>query len=205
MSMKKKFLALALAGMVAMPVVANATTIQPNKTVSGSLTQQPTSDLIVSGTVDRKDGSAAAGRIQVELPTAMSFSVDKLGQFQGPTNFEINNSGSEPVKVEILNFSEGLPNSGIEIVQKSSLEGQERTNGRQKVSLALDYKGTVVDLYNSKNGQTQVLCNRIEPKTVETINILGNAGTSTAASAAGIEDNGASEDFTVKFQISYAQ
>lgn len=204
MSMKKKFLALALAGAVAFPITANAT-VGGNKTVSGSLTQQPTSDLIINGTIDKKDGTAAAGRIQVELPTAMSFAVDKLGQFQGPSNFEINNSGSEPVKVEILNFSEGNPSGGIDIIQKSTLDGSEASKGRDKVSLALNWKTTTVDLFETKNNTKKVLCNRIEAGQVETINVIGNAGTSTAATASGIEDTGANEDFTVKFQISHAK
>ena len=201
MSMKKKFLALALAGMVAMPVVANATAGN-YKTIGGTLTQTPTSDLIVNGSIDRADGTAAAGRIQVELPTAMSFTVDKNGVFNGPSNFEIRNTGSEAVKVDILNFSESLPTSGIDIVGKSTLN-DPTTSGREKVSLVLRNGTKEVDLYSAKGNTKQELCTKIDGGQMATIDVIGKAGTSTQSTIQDVKTNGANEDFTIKFQISH--
>lgn len=203
MSMKKKFLALALAGMVAMPVVANATTVQPDKTVEGLISEAPTSDLVINGNVSTKDNAAPAGKIQVELPTAMSFTVDAQGQFSGPSNFIIKNSGSEKVKVDIINFSEGNPTGGIEIVEKSQLNSPS-TKTRDKVSIVfLGESSKEVDLNTCKNNTEKNLFSVIPAKTTRTVGIVGKAGTSTSATL--VEDNGATENFTVNFKISHVK
>lgn len=203
MSMKKKFLALALAGAVAMPVVANASNNVQYGTAGGNATQTHTSDLIVNGTVDRKDGTAAAGRIQVELPTQMSFSVDKAGTFTGPSNFEIRNTGSEAVKVDVIKFIEGDASGGIEIVSESDLSNPS-SKTRDKVSIVLNSSNKKVDL-NAAKTSVQTLCDRIAGQDREVISIAGKAGTDISTSTSTIETQGANEEFTVKFQISHVQ
>lgn len=203
MSMKKKFLALALAGAVAMPVVANASNNVQYGTAGGNATQTHTSDLIVNGTVDRKDGTAAAGRIQVELPTQMSFSVDKAGTFTGPSNFEIRNTGSEAVKVDVIKFIEGDASGGIEIVSESDLSNPS-SKTRDKVSIVLNSSNKKVDLNEAKTN-VKTLCDRIPGQGREVISIAGKAGTNISTSTSTIETQGANEEFTVKFQISHVQ
>ena len=98
MAMKKKFLGLALAAAVALPatgVYADTINIGENESRNHQVT--------VNGSVLGKDGSVPAGRIEVELPTAMQFTVHEDGQLTG-VEYTVNNSGSVPVQVLVSSF-----------------------------------------------------------------------------------------------------
>lgn len=199
MSMKKKFLALALASMVAMPVVANATQAPVvDNTVGGLNTDTLGADLAVNGSVTKADGSAAAGRIEVQLPTTMSFTVNKDGVFSGPTNFEIRNTGSEPVKVDVIDFLEGNESAGIAILEKSQLVDRSQKN-RTDVSLVLQGEQEV-DLAAAKN-TPKTLFGNIQGTKTGVVQVNGVAGTKKDNNEA--ESNGANETFTIKFQITH--
>ena len=83
MAMKKKFLGLAMAAMVALP----ATSVYANTTKEGYGTVEfddkrtHSHSVKVTGEVKTADGTAAAGKITVELPTAMAFMVDENSIF----------------------------------------------------------------------------------------------------------------------------
>ena len=97
MAMKKKFLGLAMAAMVAMPatgVYANTTTKLGDPTTRVEDENSTfTHSVAVSGAVKKSDGSAAAGKITVELPTTMAFTVDEKSDFIGATYNVDNKSG----------------------------------------------------------------------------------------------------------------
>ena len=199
MSMKKKFLALALAGMVAMPVVANASgqtnTIDIGKNEVGG------ASVTLTGSVDSDSGQAPAGRIQVELPSAVTFSVDKDGIFTAPTNFEINNTGQEAIKVEVTEFIQSKPDTGsdkgIVVVEKgsSTLASANRTN----MSLVLVGADGEADLSQVKPSSPVKVFSNITGGTKQTLTLRGQVGQTTGGVAQGV-----SEDFTVKFRISHA-
>lgn len=198
MSMKKKFLALALAGAVALPMTANATTsieMGKNETKDTSVT--------VTGTVSNENGQAPAGRIQVEIPSAVTFSIDQDGNFTAPKNFTINNRGQEAIKLEVIDFLESKPetdDTGIKLYQYSNFSGASKK--RNEIALKLigsDNNTHAADLSQVKGGNSTVLFERIEGNTAKTLQLDGQVGDTTTGTA-----NGASEDFTLKLRISKA-
>ncbi|MFN8605392.1 MAG: hypothetical protein U0Z74_04955 [Romboutsia timonensis] len=73
MAMKKKFLGLALATMVALPATtAFAATPEGYKSIEMGETETQQVQIPVTGSIKNKDGSAPAGRIEVELPTKIN-------------------------------------------------------------------------------------------------------------------------------------
>lgn len=208
MSMKKKFLALALAGAVAMPVVANAS-VSGSNTVSGPDTQDYTSNLEIHGVVNTSSGTAPAGNIQVELPTDMSFTVDESGNFIGAQNFEINNKGSEAIDVDVVQFTEGNSNGGINIKTQAELNSQKTTLDRRNVSIVLKNSSNTVDLGDNtiSSSNPKKLVSNLS-KGVANISIEGLAGEAKASTrvdqttTSTVDDIGANETFTVKFKIS---
>ena len=101
MAMKKKFLGLALAAAVALP--ATGVYADTTDTINIGENQSRNHQVTVNGSVLGKDGSVPAGRIEVELPTAMQFTVHEDGQLTG-VEYTVNNSGSVPVQVLVSSF-----------------------------------------------------------------------------------------------------
>lgn len=129
MTMKKRFLGLALAAMVAVP----ATTAYAD-TISGPDTTPLTQNVKVSGTVKKSDGTAPEGKIEVELPTTLSFTVDQKGNVQG-ADYSVTNRSSKPVIVSVQSFEDTTPGSGIILKAGSAI--QSSTDKRNVVALSL--------------------------------------------------------------------
>lgn len=200
MSMKKKFLALALAGAVAMPVIANATA--PTKVEQGYDTTPIETDVNIEGTVNASNGLAPQGRLQVELPTAMAFTVDAAGNTTVGKGYNISNQGQSPIKVEVTEFRESRPD-GITIVPMTNYDSTTATAGRDKVALTLKGDGSEIDLNTlATNGQAQVLFSKIEKGTSEGMTLRCVAGTDTSSESGTALQQGIQENFTVKFKIS---
>lgn len=198
MSMKKKFLALALAGMVAMPVVANATA---NQEIVMDKYDSRETNVTLTGDVRSDTGAVAAGKIQVEIPSAVTFSIDQDGGFTAPNNFIINNKGLEAIKVEVVDFIEESAkdgsDAGIEINEFSSFN----PSGKKRNQIALKLIGSddsthAADLSQVKSGTDVTLFENIAGGRSETIRLAGKVGQETGLS------NGASEDFTLRLKIS---
>ena len=98
MAMKKKFLGLALAAAVALP----ATGVYAD-TIGGNQNDTFTHNVTVTGTVSNKDGIAPEGKIEVELPTSMTFRVDQDGTFEG-SDFKVQNRSSVGIDVFVDEF-----------------------------------------------------------------------------------------------------
>lgn len=199
MTMKKRFLGLALAAMVAVP----ATTAYADR-VSILDTETHTQPVKVTGTVRNKDGGAPAGRIEVELPTALSFSVDQKGAFQG-ADYEVTNYSSVPVVVSVQSFSDTTPADGNGItVKKSSEFGNPEEAKRSNVVLGL--LGTPV----IGGGQTGVDLSAISQNGDDIlevaaggnkgiINLVGMAG--KQADEHGVDAKGAQDTFNLVFKV----
>lgn len=210
MSMKKKFLALALAGAVAMPVVANAT---GNQTVEGTSGTPFDANMDIRGSVSNKDGVAAAGKIQVELPTSLSFTVDKDGNFTSANSFTITNRSQDAIDVSVAQFTETQLNTGITILDKTKLNSSNRNQkNRANVSIVLRNGSNEVDLgeiVNNNLSTAKTLVSNLSGGGQSTnISITGLAGTkadnTTQAdntTTASLDNAGTSEDFTLKFTI----
>ena len=151
MAMKKKFLGLAMAAMVALPAAAYADTFQWNEGATKDV------DVTVSGSVKSSTGIAPQGKLEVELPVSMEFSVDQNGTFTG-TSYNVTNKSQSNIGVSVANFSETNAQGGINILPISGKD-TIAAKGRENVIMALvGDNNQYVDLgnFNAKKG-TEIL------------------------------------------------
>ena len=200
MTMKKRFLGLALAAMVAVP----ATTAYA-ATLNGLDTKPLTQEVKVSGSVSKGDGTAAEGRIEVELPTTLSFAVDQKGRVES-ADYSVTNKSSKAVIVSVQSFTDTTPDDGVGITVKPANElSNPSTVKRSTVALSLvgtpvpgNAGTTTVDLssVNQTDGDDIL---GINPNTKATMTLNGIAG--TMADEEGVDKNGASDQFNLVFKI----
>ena len=198
MAMKKKFLRLAMAAMVALP--ASSAYAANNNTLTGNLNDTLTQEVKVSGSVKNNLGVAPAGKIEVELPTTMSFTVDQTGHFEG-VNYQVRNNSAVGISVAVSDFREtnNDPNNGIVLKQHSENMSQLPRNN---VKLALVGNNGHIDLADKSaiSNKTPIL--NVGPNAATgTIQLLGDAGKSTSDSSSKVETNGVDEEFTLVFEI----
>lgn len=201
MAMKKKFLGLAMAAMVALPAAAYADTFQWNEGATKDV------EVTVSGSVKSSTGIAPQGRLEVELPVSMDFSVDQNGTFTG-TSYNVTNRSQQDVIVSVANFSETNQQGGINILQITDKDNIAQ-KGRENVIMALvGDSGKYVDLgdFNSKKGEELL---RVKGNngvgTIELAGLAGKAtiGTNSSPSPANdvTDSTGVAETFKLVFQI----
>lgn len=217
MAMKKKFLGLALATMVALPATSayaagSTTTTQNSQTITSTNVgdTEVSADVEVNGEVFTKANES--GKIQVEIPTAMTFAVTANSKIEGP-RYEINNLGADEIEVSVSSFTQSDGNMTIhtadEITTDTSASGGATLN-RSHVSLILNgnSKGTAktVDLGKVANGEllsdSQKQVATIASKTKQTITLTGTAGTKTDET---IDKSGTSGNFNLSFKIKKVQ
>ena len=201
MAMKKKFLGLAMAAMVALP--ASSAYAANNNTLTGNLNDTLTQEVKVSGSVKNNQGVAPAGKIEVELPTTMSFTVDQTGHFEG-VNYQVRNNSAVGISVAVSEFRETNhdPNNGIVLKQHSEDISQL---ARNNVKLALVGNNGHIDLADSGAiNQKKVILN-VEPNaSTGTIQLLGDAGKGKTPESK-VENDGVDEEFTLVFEIKKKQ
>lgn len=203
MAMKKKFLGLALATMVAMPatgVYAAGNT----QTITGTDTSTLNHTVPVTGSVTKSNGLAAEGQITVELPTAMAFAVNEKGKFSGAT-YEVSNQSGCGIDISVSQFVE--TKSGLTLKTADDLNRDKTTLDRSNVSLVLQgsAKGAQkkVDLAKIANGtindeeERKVL--NVAAGTQASMALTGMAGTAEAEQ--GVDKTGATGEFNLVFSI----
>lgn len=137
--MKKKLLSLVLAGaMVATTSVSAFAT--PN--VTGSDNIDGSAEIGITGEVMNDAGEKPAGRFNVTVPTATSFTVDKEGHFIAPERISIQNDGLQDIDVYADKFVDTKPTEGIKVVAESDLKSKNRTY----ISLSVTGKSNAVYL-----------------------------------------------------------
>ena len=209
MAMKKKFLGLALAAAVALPATGvYADTI----TIGGTQNQTLNHTVTVTGTVSNKQGIAPEGKIEVELPTSMTFRVDQDGTFQG-SDFKVENKSKVGIDVFVDEFRTNA-GGNITVQKKEELERQKTNLNRSNVYLELSGNDggqtKTVDLAKvselSSEDQKKIL--NVSGGNTGLIQLQGGAGTSLDTDAGsrqdnpqGIDANGASGDFTLIYKI----
>lgn len=195
MAMKKKFLGLAMAAMVALPAAAYADTFQWDEGATKDV------EVTVSGSVKNANGLAPQGKLEVELPVSMDFSVDQNGTFVG-TSYKVTNKSQHNVGVSVANFSETDPNGGITILSTTEA-GTIDSQGRDNVIIALvgDNK-KYVDLGEFSAHKNKELIEVAANNGVGTIELTGKAGKQAIRDNSTVNNNtGVSETFKLVFQI----
>ena len=164
-------------------------------TVSGEDNKIFKSDLIIEGTVLNGSGGAPTGKIEVELPTKATFSVDKNGNFTG-SNFSIVNKSGCDINLLVANFIETKPKDGITIDNSIT---DFTTVGRATISLQLEAtaNGVTNGFYLDKTITNENLVT-VGAGDSAAIHILGKAGSAPSSDE---DTNGASEEFIIRFKI----
>lgn len=195
--MKKKYLSLVMAAMMSLGAVvqASATT---TTTVGGFESETLDQTINVNGTVHAADGTAPAGRLEVELPTAMTFTVDKDAKFKG-VSYNVKNNSGVGIVVSVAEFRDPTDDAGITVEENDS---DLNNKGRNHVTLKL--KGTSdVNLgefiKNKSKSPAEVL--KVGKKASGSIQLTGKAGAEAKAAEA-VDQTGLSETFTLMFNIS---
>lgn len=161
-------------------------------TVSGNDTETLNSSLKMTGTVKKDDGSAPAGKLEVEVPTRMTFTIDQAGNFTSGT-YTISNKSSVPIEVSVAEFKETNTNGGITVKPRSEdISSLDRSN----IHLELLADGSRVDLGEKSVQEKQLV--EIAEGSSRTIFLVGESG---KAKGTDVDNNGASEDFNFVFKI----
>lgn len=166
--------------------------LQTKSTLNGPDTKPLTQNVKVTGTVSKKDGSAPDGKIEVELPTTMSFSVDKKGNFSAG-DFKVTNHSSTDIQVSVSGFMDLTPKSGITVKPI----GEDMSNlDRSNLNLALLGNTGYIDLGSRINSETVIL--EVSPLGSGFISLLGQSGKTANEN---VDANGANDQFNLVFNI----
>lgn len=206
MAMKKKFLGLALAAMVAMPATSVYAFNANGDTLTGNETETMTQNVTVTGEVKSSQGTVAAGRLEVVLPTSMAFSVDQNGNFTN-VNYSVTNNSPSAITVGVQQFSETNRKTDEGIVLKDK-DTEMSTLARNNVQMALvgdlDSSGSkrYVDLGASETQNLTQVKDILDVPSNQTkaIQLLGNAGKNKDIDSETVK-KGTTETFTVVFAV----
>lgn len=210
MAMKKKFLGLALATMVAMPAtgVYAAGTTQDTQTIENENNNVP---VAVTGSVTTKTGQKPE-KIEVVLPSKLAFTVNEAGHFAAADFDIVNNSTNVDIDVAVANFSGGrtLTNGsgdGIQVLPAADLTAVDNFY-RNQITLSLSKIGSgTVDLGNYKKlTAAEKKIGTIASGQKATLTLDGTAGTKAVESEhqtakTDVDSKGAQEQFNLVFSI----
>ena len=214
MAMKKKFLGLALAAAVALPATT-AYAASDTQSIEMGKNETQNVEVPVSGSIRNKQGQAPEGRIEVELPTKMAFTVDQDGNLPSTTYTIQNRSQGESIDVSVASFSGGSTateggSNGIKLHQSGTVTGHREDKYRNEIELKLTNAQDTsksVDLGNFKNisDENQKLLATVKSGQTNSIVLSGVAGKKPSAGAVSdstdVDSKGANEEFNLVFSI----
>lgn len=206
MAMKKKFLGLAMAAMVAMPATSVHAFNATGDTLTGNDTETMTQNVTVTGEVKSNQGTVAQGRLEVVLPTSMAFSVDQNSNFTN-VNYSVTNNSKCAITVGVQQFRETNRKDDEGIVLKDEHEDMSQL-ARNNVQMALvgDNGDTGSKRYVDLGAaDTQNLAQAkdildVPSNQTKVIQLLGNAGKNKSQDSEKVQ-NGTTETFTVVFAV----
>lgn len=165
---------------------------QAYSVVTGDATSPISANVQIDGTVERADGLAADGKLHVELPTKLAFTVDKGGTFTG-ASYTISNKSSSGIEVYVSKFSDSP--EGITVIPLSeNLSDKDRSyvhlylSGDKNVDLGKKAINKDQDdkLVEVNSGSTRI------------ISLSGEAGKQSNQE---VDEKGASENFNMILKI----
>ena len=203
--MKKRFLGLAMAAMVAMPASSAYAWTASGDTLTGNNTDTMNQTVTVTGDIKSSQGTVAQGRLEVILPTTMAFSIDQKGNFTN-VDYKVTNNSPEAISVGVQQFRKTKATGGMTLHNEHESMG---TLGRDHVQMAL--VGDDGGLGSSKRyvdlgaSETQNLTSTkplidVEPKQTGIIQLLGDAGKNTTDESEDLQ-KGKTEQFTIVFEV----
>ena len=203
--MKKKFLSLMMAAAMVATTSVSAFA-SSNATVS---TDGGEVNVTITGSVNDQDNHAPEGTISVTIPTALAFTVDSTGNFEG-TSLNVVNNGTEKVDVYAYQFVDGTGAGDIEVAKAVedgdkrskvvlSLSGNEGEAGFTSVNVSNG-------IYNVSNPTASVGTDGVKIASVAKLGeqntaklqLKGRSGKDTSAAKA------VREEFTLKLKVKKA-
>ena len=160
--------------------------------ISGNEGEILNQEVTINGSINKSDGSAPQGKLEVELPTYMAFSVDQNGVFTSGS-YTIKNKSSVGISVSLASFKESNPRGGINIRSiNDSLSGL----GRSDMHIALVGDKHYADLGVPISTSKELL--DIQPLGIGIVQLLGEAGKDKNKE---IDEKGVAENFNLVFSI----
>lgn len=208
--MKKKLLSLVLAG--AMVASTSVSAFAQNKNIQNVDTEEPTTEVTITGQVLGENGEKPAANFNVTVPTTAAFTVSKSSSVLS-VPIEIQNNGTQDIDVYADKFVDATTGEGqgITVVKESDVKNHDRTY----VSLRLQgdentaYLKTETDtntksgIYNKaaldagdivgKEGLKLTNIKKSQTKSLKLVGTVGNTDTEIA--------NAVSNDFTLTLRI----
>lgn len=204
--MKKKFLSLMMAAaMVATTSVSAFASSDATVSKDGGEVK-----VTITGSVNDHENNPPEGTISVTIPTALAFTVNNEGDFDG-TSLNVVNNGTEKVDVYAYQFVDGNGEKGIEVAKEVrddekrskvvlSLSGDEGEAGFASASNVLN------GIYNFSNPEGAVESDGIK---IASVDKLGGQNTAKLQlnGHSGKDDSEAKavrEEFTLKLKVKKA-
>lgn len=168
-------------------------TFSSNTIINASDTESLNHKVQMSGIVSKSDGSIPEGKIQVELPTTMSFTVNQNGNFKS-ADYIVNNKSSIDISISVVEFRSATNNNTIKVKPiNEDISKLDRSN----LHLALvGNNNRYVDLGDYSNISKEILT--VKSSSSGMIQLRGESG---KASEINVDKNGASDEFTLIFKI----
>ena len=207
--MKKKFLSLMMAAAVvattSVSAFASSTTVDAD---GGEV------NVTVTGNINDEGNNAPEGTISVTIPTALAFTVNSDGDFEG-SNLTVVNNGTEKVDIYAYQFIDKDGATGIEVA-KSVQDDDKRSKVALTVSgnqgaAKLSSTGSTNGVSNAANdldgGSTGVKISTVnkygESQNEDAIKLTGKAGKNASSSSDTI-DKAIREEFTLRLKVKKA-
>lgn len=206
--MKKKLLSLVLAGAM---VASTSVSAFADTTITNPDTEEPKTNISITGKVQNDGGELPAGRFNVTIPTTASFTVDNNGNFIAPGEITIQNDGDQGVDIFADSFIDTNKDGGITVVKESELKSHNRNYVSLKISgdsgtvfLGSD-EGSAKGLYSKSDFSSQSgdfkLAN-IPSGGRSNLTLSGSAGDNTSVELdENTKANGAQDKFTLTLKI----
>ena len=204
MAMKKRFLGLAMAAMVAMPASSAYAWTANGDTLTGNNTETMTQNVTVTGDIKSSQGTVAQGRLEVILPTSMAFSIDQKGNFTN-VDYKVANNSSEAISVGVQQFRKTKTTGGMTLKNKDTSDMDNLTRDNVQMALVGDNSGGTTRYVDLGDPATQNLQSTkplidVESKHTGIIQLLGKAGKNTSSETTELQ-NGITEQFTIVFEV----
>lgn len=209
--MKKKLLSLVLAGAM---VASTSVSAFAETTITKPDTQEPTTNIEITGEVYSDEDKAPAGTFKVTVPTATSFTVREDGRFVAPDAMTIVNNGTQDIDVYADSFVDSTKGEGNRITVKS--EEEVKSKNRTFVSLKISGVHTAY-LKTEDNGETKngiyqdkelnnnveggILLMNVEAGGNESLRLDGTAGNTENELPENVRENGLTDRFTLTLKI----
>lgn len=206
--MKKKLLSLFLAGAM---VASTSVSAFADATITNPDTEEPTTNISITGNVQNDSGEVPSGTFNVTIPTTASFTVKSDGTFVAPPAITVKNDGNQGIDIFAASFTDTNKDGGITVVKESDL----KTHNRDHVSLKISgdsgtvflgsVEGTAKGLYSKSDFTSQTgdfkLAN-IPSGGRGNLTLSGSAGDNTSVELdESIKANGVQDTFTLTLKI----